>query len=304
VNFKNLGFVKHRNKYFALSAIVILIGVLSLAVFDLNYGVDFKSGTSLDITIVNGSITVDEAVALLNEAKAPEFVTPTIGGENRNRVSVRFEKILTESERNQIIGHFSGKFGENNISYEENTVDAEMAREFGKRTIYVVAIASLGIILYISVRFEWRFALAGIIALLHDVLVVIGFFSVFRLEVNLTFIAAILTIIGYSINDTVVIFDRIRENLQKSKVKKFDELAELVDASIRQTLVRSINTGLTVVFAAVCLLIFGSEAIKLFSLAMLVGLISGAYSSIFIASQLWLLFKKKSFNKKPAVPAQ
>src|SRR5690606_8354441 len=140
-----------------------------------------------------------------------------------------------------------------NISVEENTVDAGMAREFALRAIVVVGIASIGIIIYVSIRFEWRFALAGIIALLHDAFIVVSLFSIFRLEVNLTFIAAMLTIIGYSINDTIVIFDRIRENLRFAKLKNFDDLSRLVNESIWQTMTRSINTGLTVLAAAIVL---------------------------------------------------
>jgi len=149
----------------------------------------------------------------------------------------------------------------------------------------------------VAIRFEWRFAIAAIVALLHDAFIVISLFSILRLEVNLPFVAAILTIIGYSINYTIVIFDRIRENLKFAKVKTFQDLYDLVNVSVRQTFLRSINTVFTVVLASVALLIFGSPAIGLFSLAMLFGLVSGAYSSIFIASPFWILLKTKSLNK-------
>jgi SecD/SecF fusion protein len=182
-------------------------------------------------------------------------------------------------------------------------VDPTIARELLTKAIYAVALASIGIIIYVSIRFEWRFALAGIIALLHDAFIVVSVFSIFRLEVNLPFIIAVLTIIGYSINDTIVIFDRIRENLRFAKLKNLDDLAELVNQSIWQTMTRSINTVVTVLIAAVCLFIFGSESIRLFSLAMIVGLISGMYSSIFIASQVWLVLKNKSLNKPKKVAA-
>jgi SecD/SecF fusion protein len=155
----------------------------------------------------------------------------------------------------------------------------------------------------VSIRFEWRFAVAAIIALLHDAFIVVSIFSIFRLEVNLPFVAAVLTIIGYSINDTIVIFDRVRENLRFAKIKSFDDLAELVNRSTWQTMTRSINTVITVLIAALCLFIFGSPAIRLFSLAMIVGLISGAYSSIFIASPIWMLLKNRSLGSKAPKPA-
>jgi preprotein translocase SecF subunit len=296
VNYKNIDFVKNRNKFFAVSIIITVLGVLTLAIFGLNLGVDFKSGTNLDITIAK-SITQEKAIELYEEAGFT--VLPTIGGEGDTRITNRFDKVLSDEERLRIIEVFSEYSGEQAV-YEENTVDAGMAKEFGLKAIVVIAIASLGIILYVIIRFEWRFAITAVIALFHDAFIVVSLFSIFRLEVNLVFVAAILTIIGYSINDTIVIFDRIRENLRFAKLKSFDDLAELVNVSVRQTLTRSINTALTVVFAAACLLIFGSEGIRLFSLALLIGLFSGAYSSIFIASQLWLLLKRKSIKNSAA----
>lgn len=294
MNYNKIDFVKHRNIFFMISAIITLLGIITLAIFGLNLGVDFKSGTSLDITI-NKSITQEQAIDIYEEAGFT--VLPTIGGSESNRISNRFDIVLNDDQRGAIIDAFSSYNDGIVAEYEENTVDAGMAQEFALRAIWVVAIASIGIIIYVSIRFEWRFAITAIIALLHDAFLVISIFSIFRFEVNLVFIAAILTIIGYSVNDTIVIFDRIRENLRFAKLKSFDDLAELVNQSIRQTFTRSINTALTVIFAAACLFFFGSAAIKLFSLALLIGLFFGAYSSIFIASQIWLLMKSKSLKK-------
>ncbi len=181
-------------------------------------------------------------------------------------------------------------------------MDTELAKELALKAIYAVLIASLGIMLYVSIRFEWRFAVGAIAALLHDAFMVIAIFSIFQLEVNLPFVAAVLTVIGYSINDTIVIFDRIRENMRFAKVKTFDDLSQIVNRSIWQTMTRSINTVLTVLIAAVLLFVMGSESIRLFSLAMIIGLISGMYSSIIIASPIWLVLKSKTLgaNKKAA----
>lgn len=295
---KRFDFVRNRNKFFAFSIAITIVGMLTLLIFNLNYGVDFRAGTSLDIT---AGQTVDKSkVEQIMKDAGFEPSVLTIGGDTNNRVTARFDSVLSTDEINKIVSGFKAVYGDN-ISYEENTVDPAIALELGKKAIYAVAIASLGIIIYVSIRFEWRFALAAIIALLHDAFIVVSFFSIFRLEVDLPFVAAILTIIGYSINDTIVIFDRIRENLRFAKLKTFDDLANLVNRSIWQTMTRSINTALTVLIAAVCLLVFGSESIRLFSLAMAIGLICGGYSSICIASQVWILMKKNSLNAKRAI---
>lgn len=153
-----------------------------------------------------------------------------------------------------------------------------------------------------TVRFEMAMAIAAIVSLLHDAFFMIVFFSITRLEVDLTFIAAVLTIVGYSINDTIVTFDRMRENLiKKKRLKTFEDIAEVVNVSLRQTLTRSFNTVLTVTFTIIALMIFGSESIRNFSIAMFVGLISGVYSSVFIATNLWVVLKAKELKKKGTI---
>jgi SecD/SecF fusion protein len=292
--------VKNRNKFFMLSLIITVLGLLSLILVGFNYGVDFKAGTTLDIN-VGQTIDKPKAEEILKGAGFEPAVI-TIGGEQNNRVTARFDKVLSQDQVNAIEAAFKAQFGDK-VTKEENTVDPELAKELARKAIYAVLVASLGIIIYVSIRFEWRFAVAGVVALLHDAFIVISLFSILRLEVNLPFVAAILTIIGYSINDTIVIFDRIRENMRFAKLRTFDDLAELVNRSIWQTMTRSINTVLTVLVAALCLFIFGSPAIRLFSLAMIFGLVSGMYSSIFIASPLWLLMKNKSLGSKKKAAA-
>lgn len=298
MNYK-IDFVKNRKIYFSISLIITLIGVITLLVFHLNYGVDFKSGTTLDIT-TETTVTKQQALDLFQKVGL-DHPSITEGG-NKDRVTARFDRVLNQEEVTSVIKEFKAQFGEG-VSYEENTVDAGMARELGLKAMKAVLYASLGIIIYVAIRFEWRFAIAGILALLHDAFIVVSLFSIFRLEVNLPFIAAILTIIGYSINDTIVIFDRIRENLAFTKLKTFEDLSNLVNKSIWQTMTRSINTSVTVLFAALCLFIFGSESIRLFSLAMIFGLVSGVYSSVFIASPIWVVLKKKNLNSAKKVSA-
>jgi len=298
---RRIHFVRHRRIFFAISIALTLIGALSLALAGLNLGIDFQSGTSLDIT-TGQRMTMEELQPIFAEAGTDPALT--IGGDNSDRVSARFPEALEKDVRDQILAAFRDKYGSDNVSVEETTVDAEMAREFGRNTIIYVGLASLLIMGYVIARFEWRFAVSGIIALFLDAFMVVTIFSVFRLEVNLPFVAAVLTVIGYSINDTIVIFDRIRENLRFAKLKTFDDVSELVNRSLWQTLTRTINTGVSVLVVAIALCVFGSEAIRLFSLAMILGIVFGMYSSLFIAGQLWAVLKYRSLararNKKPA----
>lgn len=286
--------IKNRNKFFLASIIITIIGVIMLLTAGLNVGVDFKAGTTLDIN-VGQSIEKSKVDQLIKDALGFDASTTNIGGTNSDRATARFDKVLRLDEVDKVSTAFKTAFGDK-VTYEENTVDTELANELAEKAIYSVLIACLGIIIYVSIRFEWRFAIAAIVALLHDAFIVISLFSIFRWEVNLPFVAAILTIIGYSINDTIVIFDRIRENNRFAKIKNFQDLSTMVNRSVWQTMTRSINTIMTVFIAAVSLFIFGSEAIKYFSLAMILGLVCGGYSSVFIASPLWLIMKSKSLS--------
>ncbi|MDF2670315.1 MAG: protein-export rane protein SecF, partial [Paenibacillus sp.] len=272
---KRYDFVKHRNIYFSISAAVTVVGIIMLFLFNLHYGVDFKSGTSIDLS-VGKSVTQEEADKTFEEAGHPPVIR-TVGGENKDRISVRYDEILSEADVKTVTEAFIAKYG-SQVSTEVNIVTPDMAKEMGKKALIAVAIASLGISLYVTIRFEWRFALSAIITILYDAFFVIAIFSIFRFEVDLPFVAAILTTIGYSINDKIVILDRIRENIRFGKIRTDQELADLVNKSIWQTMGRSINTVVTVLVAASCLYIFGSESIKLFALAKMIGLASGVYS--------------------------
>lgn len=289
---KELDFV-HLSKFFYIFSIALTVaGLVFLATFGLNYSVDFKAGSNVDVSL-SKSITLDQLQPALTEAGIGHDPSITIGDQ---RVNIRYDEELDDVQSEALKTAISKI--DDQASYEINTVDTEMAKELARNAIYSVLLASIGIIIYVSIRFEWRFAVASIVALLHDAFMVVAIFSIFRLEVDLTFIVAVLTIIGYSINDTIVIFDRIRENLRFGKQKSYEDLKALVNKSVSQTLMRSLYTAFTVFIAAFFLLILGGESIKMFSLAMVIGLLFGAYSSIFIASPLWLLLKKR---QKPAV---
>ncbi|MBU5442641.1 protein translocase subunit SecF [Paenibacillus sp. MSJ-34] len=288
----DFNFVKASKYCFTFSIVITLLGAIMLGVLGLNYGVDFSAGSNVDIS-VNKPVAQADVEQFLQE-QGFEKIPPIIVG--ADRVTIRFPEVLNDQQEHKLKEDFSAKF-DAGASYEVNTVDVEMAKELQRNALIAVLLASVGIIIYVSIRFEWRFAIAAIVSLLHVAFFVISIFSVFRLEVNLPFIIAILTIIGYAINDTVVIFDRIRENLRFAKIKGRDDLVKLVNRSVSQSMTRSVNTVLTVLFVAVCLFVFGSESIRLFSLAMVIGLICGAYSSIFIASPLWVLLKDKQKPK-------
>jgi SecD/SecF fusion protein len=292
--------VGNRNKYFIFSLALTIAGIISLLLFQLNLGVDFKAGSNMDISMAR-AVTQQEVKDVLVEAGYDD-VTPTVGGQNNDRVNIRFNDILDQEQSAKVNAAMKAKFGED-ISSEMNVVSPDIARELGIKTIWAILIASLGIMIYVMIRFEWRFALAANIAILYDSFIVIALFSIFQLEVDLPFIAAVLTTLGYSINDKIVIFDRIRENMRFAQVKNESQLSELINASIWQTMARNLYTVLTVVIVTACIFFLGSPSIKLFSLAMLFGLVSGAYSTIFIASPLWFLFKRKEKHKPKAASA-
>ncbi|WP_433743379.1 protein translocase subunit SecDF [Falsibacillus pallidus] len=295
--FDKLDFVKPSKKFFAFSGITVLLGLIFLIIFKLNLGIDFISGTRVEL-LSKDSLTKNQIEAQFDELNMkPDEVV--LSG-NKNEIGVaQFKGVLSQKEIADVKTKFTKKLGnEPNVS----TVSPTIGKELAKNAIKSVIIASIGIIIYVTLRFELYMALAAIIALLYDAFFIIGVFSITRLEVDLTFIAAVLTIVGYSINDTIVTFDRIRENMaKKRRIKTPEELEEVVNKSVRQTFTRSVNTVLTVVITVVAMLIFGSESIRNFSIALLIGLLSGAYSSIFIASQLWLVWKKKELKKKGTI---
>lgn len=219
-----------------------------------------------------------------------------MAGEGSSIGVVRYSEEFSQQEIDELKSAAIDEYGiEPNVSTVSPTVGIELAQN----ALMALAIAAVGIIIYVAFRFEWRMGVASVVALLHDAFFIVAAFSLLRLEVDITFIAAVLTIIGYSINDTIVTFDRIRENMRRvKKVETVEQLEKIVNTSLRQTLTRSVNTVMTVFLVVLALLIFGAASITNFSIALLIGLIAGTYSSIFIAAQLWLVMKKRELNKK------
>lgn len=295
--FDRFDFIKNRNKFFTATAVLVIIGLIALFAFRLNLGIDFASGTRVEL-LSDSKLTAEQ---VKDELKKVDLETDdiVISGENGEIGVARFKGVLSKEEISELKSHFKDVYGaEPNVG----TVSPTIGKELAKNAMIAVAIASVGIIIYVTIRFEIYMALAAVLALLHDAFFIIVLFSLTRLEVDITFIAAVLTIVGYSINDTIVTFDRMRENMvKKRRLKTPEEIAEVVNSSLRQTLGRSVNTIMTVVITVVALLIFGSASIWNFSFALLVGLIAGTYSSIFIAAQLWYVWKVKELKKKGTI---
>ncbi|PSL35118.1 SecD/SecF fusion protein [Planomicrobium soli] len=292
--FDRFDFARSRNKFFLLSLATIIAGMAVIGIFRLNLGIDFSSGTRVEIT-ADSALTQEQVQTFLSDSGYPSKDV-VISGDASNIGVSRYAEAFTQGEINDLKAAAIDEFGnEPNVS----TVSPTVGRELVKNAIWALALASIGIIIYVAFRFEWRMGIASIVALLHDIFFIVALFSLLRLEVDITFIAAVLTIVGYSLNDTIVTFDRIRENLRHmKKVDSEEQLALVVNKSLRQTLGRSVNTVLTVVLVVTALLIFGAPSITNFSLALLIGLIAGTYSSIFIAAQIWLVLKKRELQKK------
>ncbi|KON86922.1 preprotein translocase subunit SecD [Sporosarcina globispora] len=295
--FDKFDFVGHRKKFFILSAVLIIAGIIVLSVFRLNLGIDFVSGTRIEQQ-ASEPLTKEKFQTELS-ALGIETDDIVISGDNKEIGVARFKDVLTKDEIAEVKTHFHEKFGADpNVS----TVSPTVGKELAKNALIALVIASVGIIIYVTIRFEIKMAVPAVLALLHDAFFIIAVFSFTRLEVDITFIAAVLTVVGYSINDTIVTFDRMRENMQKKKkLKSFEDIADVVNKSLRQTLGRSVNTVLTVVFTVVALLVFGSESIRNFSFALLIGLIAGTYSSIFLAAQMWAVWKGKELKEKGVI---
>ncbi|MDX8047681.1 protein translocase subunit SecDF [Gracilibacillus sp. S3-1-1] len=295
---KHFDLVKHRKKFFSISIALVALGIICLGMFRLNLGIDFTAGSRVEV-LADDTLTAEEIEEGFESLNLELSAPVVLSGDNQNIAVARFGEDLSQEKVAEVREYFADKYGNDPTV---NTVSPVVGQELAKNAIKAIIYASIGIIIYVTIRFEFYSALTAILALLHDAFFIIALFSITRLEFDVTIIAAILTIVGYSINDTIVTFDRIRENLKKKKkVKSFAELAKIVNHSLMQTLARSINTVLTVIFAAVMLLVFGASSITNFSFALVVGLLAGTYSSLFIAAQIWLVWRGKTVKEKPIV---
>ncbi|MGI6629266.1 MAG: protein translocase subunit SecF [Bacillota bacterium] len=282
-------FIGRRKIWYTISIVVLLAGIISLAVQGLNLGIDFTGGNIIQVRFEE-SVTSGEVREVFSQHVKEAF---SVQETDENNFFVR-TPVLTEEQSNLIIAGLTSQFGKNEILRNEH-VGPVIGKELALNALYALIIAAVLMVIYISFRFEFKFGIAAVVSLLHDVIVTVGVFSMLQIEVDSAFVAAILTIIGYSINDTIVIFDRIRENRRGSRK---EDRATLVDRSIMQTLTRSINTVLTTLFPLIALILLGGATIKAFVLALLIGIASGCYSSIFIASPFWFDLNNWATAKK------
>ena len=274
------------NKFYKLfnliSLSLVIVSVLLLFFKGLNFGVDFKGGTLIELRSNDKSVNVTSLRQSFNNMNLGDFNVKKFG--NENDFLIKIEKKDTSANaieiiKNDLTSSLGGSF---NFRRVEN-VGPKVSSELLKSGIIAIALSLAAMLFYIWIRFEWQFSLGAILALFHDVIITLGLFSLFSLEINLSIVAAVLTIVGYSMNDTVVIYDRVRENLRKfSDIKIY----ELTNISINETLSRTIITSATTLLALVSIYLFGGEILKGFSLAMIMGVIFGTYSSIYIANPI------------------
>ena len=271
-------------KFFNIFSIILIIISLFLLIFKgLNFGVDFKGGTLIELRATDKQITITQIRQSFMNMNLGDVTVKEFG--KNNDFLIKFEKKENNNKNLivQIKKDLSKSIGSGfNFRRVEN-VGPKVSAELLKSGLIAISLSLFAMLIYIWIRFEWQFSIGAILALFHDVLLTLGIFSLFSLEINLSIVAAILTIVGYSMNDTVVIFDRVRENLKKfSDIKIFD----LTNISINETLSRTIITSVTTLLALVSIYIFGGEILKGFSLAMILGVIFGTYSSIYIANPI------------------
>ena len=270
------------------SSILILISILLLLFKGLNYGVDFKGGTLIEIRTANNSISISDLRKSFNKMNLGDISVKEFG--IKNDFIVKFEKKINDKENtiDNIKKDLSSLIGNSFEFRRVESVGPKVSSELLKSGIIAIALSLCAMLIYIWIRFEWQFSLGAIIALFHDIIITLGFFSLMSFEINLSIVAAVLTIVGYSMNDTVVIYDRVRENLKKySDIKIFD----LTNISINETLSRTIITSITTLLALLSIYIFGGEILKGFSLAMILGVIFGTYSSIYIANPILVFLR-------------
>lgn len=286
-----IGIVKNTKKFLGLSVVLVVLSLGVIFTKGLNYGIDFSGGSLTQIKY-DKTVSLNEVNSVLDKVAKS---VPQLAGNSRkvqvsegNTVIIRTQE-LSEDQKETLLESL-GTIGKYNIDKVEK-VGASIGKELKTSAIYSLLIGSVLIVAYITVRFEFVFSLGAIVALIHDLIIAIGVISLLGYEVDTPFIAAVLTILGYSINDTIVVFDRIRENI-KRKTKKKLTFEEILDKSINQVMVRSINTSVTTLFAIIAILVFGGDSLRTFIVTLLIGILAGTYSSVFIATPIVYLLDK------------
>lgn len=293
---KKLPIIEKTKIWLSISLILIAVAVGSILIRGLNYGIDFVGGTIITIDLHQTFDTKD--IKSITDAydKSADI---TYSGNQKHEVVISTKESLSNSQQKKLFASFKKKYNlKNKDLVSADNITASVGAETTRNTIIASIVAVVLMLVYVTIRFEFYFGLSAVLALVHDIVIVIGVYALFQIQVNSPFIAAILTILGYSINDTIVVFDRIRENEGLIGMSNEQELTHLVDVSVTQTMRRSINTVATTLVAIIALYIFAVDAIRDFALPLIVGIACGCYSSIFVASPLWVIFQKKSSKSK------
>ncbi|MCL2121041.1 MAG: protein translocase subunit SecF [Clostridiales bacterium] len=281
-------FYEKRKLLYFISAVLLAVSLVSLLFLGLNQGVEFRSGTLMDIRFTDETVSIEQIRGILAEYGLEQSSITQAGEGTFVIKSIE----ISEETQNMVTGSYRETLGEYELLRLES-IGPIIGKELTQNGILALVIASALMLVYISIRFQWKYAISAILCLIHDSLIMLGFFSVFQFEIEGSFIAAVLTIIGYSINNTIVVFDRVREN---TRLHPKWSSGEMVNNSIGQTLVRSINLSVTVALVLATLILFGGETTKSFAIALFVGNVAGFYSSAFIAANLWMDFKPKGIK--------
>ena len=290
-----MNIIGRRHIFLGISAVLVVASLVLLFTKGLNLGIDFRGGTLLERAIP-GQVTANAVREVLTGGELAHLglggstVQPLADESTADRtvMLIRTHAFENPGAVAEIDAALEAAFGEVEVRRTE-LVGPVIGAELVRQALWALGIAFVAMVIYISLRFEFRFGVAALVALMHDVVVALGVVSLLGSEVNTPFVAAILTIVGYSINDTIVVFDRIRENLS---TRRRESLAEIVNTSVRQTIMRSINTSATTLVVLFALYFFGGSTIKDFTLTLLVGIFAGTYSSIFVASPLWWIWRQ------------
>ena len=290
-----IAFNKYYNKFNIFSISLVIISLILLTFKGLNFGIDFKGGTLIELRSTDSKFNVSSLRDNLNQMNLGDVSVKNFG--NKTDFLIKFENNDNKNVIEEIKSNLDKSFGNNFDFRRVENVGPKVSAELLKSGIIAISLSLAVMLFYIWIRFEWQFSVGSIVALFHDVIITIGIFSILSLEINLSIIAAVLTIVGYSMNDTVVIYDRIRENL--NKYTKLD-IKDLSNLSINETLSRTIITSITTLLALFSIFILGGEILRGFSFAMILGVLIGTYSSIFVATPVLKFFKVsyKTLEKK------